>query len=148
MKMKKFMLLCATSALAIPSVASAQSTGSVEMEKDTIVVTGTRTQAVGGVEVPNTSKAKEVLTSEFIQHQTPGQSVDDVINMLPGVSFQNNDPYGTSGGTLTIRGFDSTRISQTFDGIPLNDTGNYALFSGQQLDPELIEQVNVNLGTT
>ncbi|MDB5692045.1 MAG: TonB-dependent receptor, partial [Alphaproteobacteria bacterium] len=41
-----------------------------------------------------------------------------------------------------------TRISQTFDGIPLNDTGNYALFSGQQLDPELIEQVNVNLGTT
>ncbi|HJU25405.1 MAG TPA: TonB-dependent receptor, partial [Rhodanobacteraceae bacterium] len=67
---------------------------------------------------------------------------------LPGVSFQNNDPYGGSGGTMTIRGFDSSRISQTFDGLPLNDTGNYALFSQQQLDPELIDQVNVNLGTT
>ena len=41
-----------------------------------------------------------------------------------------------------------SRISQTFDGLPLNDTGNYALYSNQQLDPELIQQVNVNLGTT
>src|SRR5688500_20384331 len=49
---------------------------------------------------------------------------------------------------MTIRGFDNTRISQTFDGVPLNDSGNYALFSNQQLDPELIEQVNVNLGST
>ncbi|MEI9926858.1 MAG: TonB-dependent receptor plug domain-containing protein [Sphingomonas sp.] len=34
-------------------------------------------------------------------------------------------PFGSAGGTLTIRGFDSSRISLTFDGIPLNDTGNY-----------------------
>src|SRR3546814_16561834 len=68
--------------------------------------------------------------------------------MLPGVSFQNNDPFGSAGGTLTIRWFANSRISQTFDGIPLNDSGNYALYSNQQLDPELIEQVNVNLGST
>src|SRR5207253_720049 len=43
---------------------------------------------------------------------------------------------------------DSTRISLTFDGIQLNDSGNYAIFSNQQVDPELIEQVNVNLGST
>ncbi|MEA3030099.1 MAG: iron complex outerrane recepter protein [Sphingomonadales bacterium] len=146
--MKKFILLCATSALAIPSVASAQSTGTVEMEKDTIVVTGTRTRAVGGVETPNTSKTREVLNSEFIQHQTPGQSINETINQLPGVSFTNNDPFGSAGGTLVIRGFDNSRISETFDGIPLNDTGNYALFSNQLLDPELIEQVNVSLGST
>src|SRR5579875_29056 len=146
--MKKFILLSAVSALAIPSAAFAQTTGEQQMDQQTIVVTGSRTQAVDGVQVPKTTKAKEVLNSQFIQHQTPGQSVDDVINMLPGVSFQNNDPYGTSGGTLTIRGFDNTRISQTFDGLPLNDTGNYSLYSGEQLDPELISQVNVNLGTT
>jgi iron complex outermembrane receptor protein len=146
--MKKHILLGAASALAIPAAAFAQSTGSQQFDQGAIVVTGTRAAAVAGVEVPKTTKAKEVLTSEFIQRQTPGQSIDDVINMLPGVSFQNNDPYGTSGGTLTIRGFDNTRISQTFDGLPLNDSGNYALFSGEQLDPELIDQVNVNLGTT
>ncbi|HMI19270.1 MAG TPA: TonB-dependent receptor [Sphingomonas sp.] len=145
--MKKLLVGCALSALAASS-AYAQSTGSVDFQQKDIVITGTRTKSVDGVQVPNTAKAKGVLDSTFIQRQTPGQSVDDIINMLPGVSFQNNDPYGASGGTLTIRGFDASRISQTFDGIPLNDTGNYALYSNQQLDPELIDQVSVNLGTT
>src|SRR5688572_12413057 len=84
----------------------------------------------------------------MISRQNPGQTILDTINLVPGVSFQNNDAYGSGGGTLTIRGFASDRISLTFDGVPLNDSGNYAIYSGQQLDPELIEQVNVNLGTT
>ncbi len=134
-------------ALAIPGIAFAQSTGTIDNE--TIVVTAGRTdQGVGGIVAPETSKAKSVLTQEFLARQTPGQTVNDIINQLPGVSFQNNDPFGSAGGTLTIRGFDGSRISQTFDGIPLNDTGNYAIYSNQQLDPELIEQVNVNLGST
>jgi iron complex outermembrane receptor protein len=146
--MKKIALLCASSALVMPGMAFAQSTGSIEFEEEAIVVTGARTTAVGGVEAPDTSKTREVLTSEFIQRQNPGQSINETINNLPGVSFQNNDPFGSAGGTLTIRGFDNSRISETFDGIPLNDTGNYALFSNQLLDPEIIEQVNVSLGST
>jgi iron complex outermembrane receptor protein len=146
--MRKFTLLCATSALVIPAAAFAQSTGTTDMEKDTIVVTGTRTKAVGGVEVPPTTKTREVLNSEFIQRQVPGQSINEVINQLPGVSFTNNDPFGSAGGTLIIRGFDNSRIAETFDGMPLNDTGNYAIFSNQMLDSELIEQVNVSLGST
>ena len=146
--MKKIALLCASTAFVMPGMALAQSTGSIEFEEEAIVVTGTRERDIAGVETPDTSKTRAVLNSEFIQHQTPGQSINDTINHLPGVSFQNNDPYGSGGGTLTIRGFDATRISQTFDGVPLNDSGNYALYSNQQLDPELIEQVNVSLGST
>lgn len=140
----------AFAALIIPASAYAQSSGTIDSEENVeIVVTGTRANnGVNGIVVPDTSKAKGVLTQDFIQRQAPGQSVNDIINQLPGVSFQNNDPFGSSGGTLTIRGFDSSRISQTFDGVPLNDSGNYAIYSNQQLDPELIEQVNVNLGTT
>jgi len=144
---KKFALLCSTAFL-LPEVALAQSTGSVDFEKDTIIVTGTRAREVGGVQAPDTAKPKVVLTQEMIARQNPGQTILDTINLVPGVSFQNNDAYGSSGGTLTIRGFDSSRISLTFDGIPLNDSGNYAIYSNQQLDPELIDQVNVNLGTT
>ena len=132
----------------MPTAAFAQSTGSQDFEKEAIIVTGTRTQQVGGVQAPDTPKAKAVLTQEMIARQNPGQSILDTVNLVPGVSFQNNDAYGSSGGTLTIRGFDSSRVSLTFDGIPLNDSGNYAIFSNQQLDPELIEQVNVNLGST
>jgi iron complex outermembrane receptor protein len=146
--MRKLTLLCATSALVMPAAAFAQSTGTADMEKETIVVTGTRTKAVGGVEVPPTTKTREVLNSDFIQRQVPGQSINEVINQLPGVSFTNNDPFGSAGGTLIIRGFDSSRIAETFDGMPLNDTGNYAIFSNQMLDSELIERVNVSLGST
>ncbi|WP_136162018.1 TonB-dependent receptor [Sphingomonas flavalba] len=145
----KMYYLCgvALAALTMPAAAGAQSTGSVDFDNE-IVVTAITSRDVGGVVVPDTSKAKAVLTQEFIQRQVPGQTVNDIINQLPGVSFQNNDPFGSAGGKMFIRGFDNSRISQTFDGIPLNDSGNYALYSNQQLDPELIEQVNVNLGST
>jgi iron complex outermembrane receptor protein len=144
---KKLILLCST-AIALPTAAFAQSTGSQDFENEAIIVTGTRTQEVGGVQAPDTAKAKAVLTQEMIGRQNPGQTILDTINLVPGVSFQNNDAYGSGGGTLTIRGFAGDRISLTFDGVPLNDSGNYAIYSNQQLDPELIEQVNVNLGTT
>jgi iron complex outermembrane receptor protein len=128
--------------------AFAQSTGSQDFENE-IIVTGSRSsQGIAGVITPDTTKAKVVLTQEFIARQSPGQTVNDLINQLPGVSFQNNDPFGSAGGKMSIRGFDNTRINQTFDGIPLNDSGNYALYSNQQLDSELIDQVNVNLGST
>jgi iron complex outermembrane receptor protein len=144
---KKQLLLCSTAMVMFPTAAFAQSTGSVEFEK-TIVVTGTRVQEVGGIQTPDAPKAKAVLTQEIIARSGPGQTVLDTINVVPGVSFQNNDGYGNSGGTLTMRGFDATRISYTLDGIQLNDSGNYSIYSNFSIDPELIEQVNVNLGST
>jgi len=153
----KFRYTLAVSAVALSvcsfsNAAFAQSTGSIEVddeEVEAIVVTGTRAeQGVNGVVVPDATKPRAVLTEEFIATQTSGQSILNTINQVPGVNFTNSDAYGSSGGNLRIRGFDGNRISLTFDGFPLNDTGNYAIFSNQQLDPELIYSVNVNLGTT
>ncbi|HEX8625384.1 MAG TPA: TonB-dependent receptor [Allosphingosinicella sp.] len=146
--MKKLSLLWATTALVMPVTAFAQSTGSQDFEEEEIVITGTRNQEVGGIQAPDTSKAKAALTSEVIARQNPGQTILDTINLIPGVSFQNNDAYGSSGGTLNIRGFSADRVSLTVDGIPLNDSGNYAVYPNQQFDPEIIGEVNVGLGTT
>ena len=134
---------------ALPGAAYAQSSGSVDFNKE-IVVTATNStvQNVAGIAAPDTAKAKAVLTQENLARQNPGQTVLDSINQIPSVNFQNNDAYGSAGGTLNIRGFSSDRVSLTFDGVPLNDSGNYAIFSNQQVDPEIIDQVNVNLGTT
>ena len=133
-------------ALAIPGVAFAQSTGTQDAE--TIVVTGSRAQGIAGVELPDTPKAQTVLGNTYLQTQAAGQSIVNAINVVPSVNFTDNDPYGSSGGNVRIRGFDGNRISLTFDGMPLNDTGNYAIFSNQQLDAEIIDSVNVNQGTT
>jgi iron complex outermembrane recepter protein len=128
----RYFLAASATALSVAAVsttaAHAQSTGSIDFEEE-IVVTATKSPSeVAGVQVPDATKAKAVLTQEFIERQNPGQTILDTINQIPGVSFQNNDAYGSAGGTLTIRGFDSTRISLTFDGVPLNDSGNYSIF--------------------
>ncbi len=149
----KFKYLLAASVVSTASAmvaapASAQSTGSVDFDESVIIVSGARNTDVGGVEIPDTPKAKQVLDEEIIRRQRPGQTVNDIVNLVPGVSFQNNDPWGSSGGSFTIRGFDDSRISQTLDGLPLNDSGNYALYTNQQVDPEILEEINVNLGVT
>ena len=142
----------AFAALGCPVSAYAQSTGTIDADASRdadIVVSGSREKPdVNGIRTPDTPKAKAVLTQELIERRTPGQTILDTINLVPGVNFTNSDPYGGSGGQLRIRGFDGNRISLTFDGIPLNDSGNYAIYSNQQLDPELIEEVNVNFGAT
>ncbi|MET1755569.1 TonB-dependent receptor [Novosphingobium sp. RD2P27] len=148
----RVLLANATSTLAIgigfvAAPACAQSTGSADFE-NTIIVTGNRTGEVAGIRIPDSPKAKVQIGQEIISAQRAGQSVNEIINLVPGVSFTNNDPWGSSGGSFTIRGFNSDRISQTFDGIPLNDSGNYAIYTNQQVDAELIESVNVNLGST
>ena len=130
----------------MPAAAYAQSTGTVTTEE--IIITGTRSRNVGGVQVPDTTKAKAVISKELIEHQAAGQTILNVVNLVPSVNFTNSDPYGSSGGNIRIRGFDGNRISLTFDGLPLNDSGNYAIFSNQQLDPELVDQINVGLGVT
>ena len=145
---KTTLLLCSTAAI-FPTAAYAQSTGTVETEKDTIVITGTRAQkGTDGVVIQDSTKAKGLITQEYIAKQSPGQTLLATINYIPGVNFTQNDPYGSSGGNLRIRGFDGNRVSVTFDGVPLNDSGNYAIFPNQLLDPELVEQINVNLGAT
>jgi len=148
----KFRHILAASAATLPvallsTPAFAQSTGSQDFE-DAIVVTGSVSRDVGGVVVPETPKAKVTLDQEIIMRQRPGQTINDTLNLVPGVSFTNNDPWGSLGGSFTIRGFSSDRISQTVDGIPLNDSGNYALYTNQMLDPEIIESATVSLGST
>jgi len=126
--------------------ALAQSTGTDAIEE--VVVTGVKTRVIGMVGEQTAPKSRVSISSDYLATQTPGQSVFQSINQIPGVNFTNNDGFGTSGGNLRIRGFDGSRVSVTFDGVPLNDSGNYALFTNQMLDPELVDRVDVNLGTT
>jgi len=130
-------------------VSYAQSTGTVEAENlAEVVVTGRRVRALAGVTDQNAAKSRISVTGETLQNYASGQTFLDSLNQVPGLNFTNNDAYGSSGGNLRLRGFDGARVSLTFDGIPLNDTGNYAVYTNQQIDPELIEAVDVNLGTT
>lgn len=128
------------------SPAFAQSTGTQQIEK--VVVTGERQGIGGSIIKEQRPKTRSTVTQAYIGTQPAGQTVFQDINILPGVNFTNSDPYGSSGGNVRVRGFDGNRVSLTQDGIPLNDTGNYAIFTNQMIDPEYIERATVNTGTT
>ena len=149
---KNKLAFVATSALVgsmmLASTAYAQSTGTTEVEAVVITATAGQPNIDGVITAESAPKAKATIDQEFIATQPTGQTILQSLNLTPGLNFTNNDPYGSSGGNVRLRGFDGPRISLTFDGIPLNDTGNYAIYTNQQLDPELISKASVNMGTT
>ncbi|MFL5297476.1 MAG: TonB-dependent receptor [Phenylobacterium sp.] len=143
--------LCATTALAtgllIATGALAQSTGSSTIEE--LVVTGANgPKSMDGIVEQTAPKTKTTIDQTFIAKQMPGQTIAETLNVVPGYNFTNNDPYGNSGGNIRLRSFDGARISLQWDGIQLNDSGNYAIFTNQVGDSEIISSAEVSQGTT
>ncbi len=128
--------------------AMAQSTASTEL--DQVVITAqTGPKTVGGmINAETVAKSRTTVSQEYLATQVPGQTVIQSLNILvPGLNFTNNDPYGSSGGNLRLHGFDGNRVALTFDGMPLNDTGNYATYTNQLPDSEIIASATVNTGS-
>lgn len=149
---KKFnVILLASTALAgsllLASAAAAQSTAGAVSE---VVVTGRRTaiNTAGLATQVNEAKDESIVSQEFIKTQVPGANFAQLINLLPGVSYSTEDPYGFNSGDLRIHGFDGNHVAVVLDGAPLNDTGNYAVYPGEYLIGELIDHITVNIGSS
>jgi iron complex outermembrane receptor protein len=134
--------------LMMAGTAYAQSTGTQAVEGIESVTVTAETEISGIMKPITVPKERSTITQDFINTQPAGQSVFDSLNKVPGYNFTNNDPYGNSGGNVRIHGFDGNHISFTWDGMPLNDTGNYAIFTNQVADNEIIGTASVNQGTT
>jgi iron complex outermembrane receptor protein len=153
MRFSKKLLGYSVSSLALlaltSGVAYGQSTGTQEVEKvEKVTVTGDRRGTNGQIIKEQRPKTRSTVTQDYLNTQPGGQTVFQSLNLVPGVNFTNSDPYGSSGGNVRVRGFDGNRVSLTVDGIPLNDTGNYAIFTNQMVDPEYLARATVNTGTT
>ena len=74
----------------------------------------------------------------------PGASVQKSLNMLPGVMAQSIDALGLNeqSMTLQVRGFSTTHLGYTLDGMPLGD-GAYNNYNGLTISRALISE---NLG--
>ena len=127
--------------------ALAQSTGTQEVDALVVTSAGGPRNLDGIVTAQNGPKSRSVVNQEYLATQGAGQTVIQSLNLIPGLNFTSNDPYGSSGGNIRLHGLDGAHIGLLIDGVPLNDAGNYAIYTNQQLDPELIEQANVNTGS-
>ena len=76
--------------------------------------------------------------------QPPGTSVQKVLNFLPGVMAQSIDALGVNeqSQSLQVRGFSTTHLGYTLDGMPLGD-GAYNNYNGLTISRALISD---NLG--
>jgi iron complex outermembrane receptor protein len=148
----KKLALAATTAIfcgAAATAAFAQSTGSNTVSE--IVVTGKHNADVGGlVTQQEAPKTREIVTQAYISTQPAGMNALADLNLIPGVNYTGDDPYGMAGsaGHFSIRGIKGANIGEMVDGVPLNDAGNYAIYPGELVDPEVIANVNVITGST
>lgn len=152
MKHAKLFALATTaiaSGMAFAPAAFAQSTGTETVQE--LVVTSHKTQSVDGLVTEQEGpKTREIISQQYISTQTAGQNPIADLNLIPGVSYTQDDPYGMSGsaGHISIRGIHSSLIAELVDGVPLNDAGNYAIYPGELIDSEVISNVNVITGST
>ena len=74
----------------------------------------------------------------------PGTSVQKALNFLPGVMAQSIDALGVNEQSLSlqVRGFNTTHLGYTLDGMPLGD-GAYNNYNGLTISRALISE---NLG--
>jgi iron complex outermembrane receptor protein len=95
------------------------------------------------VSVIGSGEARQVqrITRENLDILPPGTSLQKTLNLLPGVNAQSADALGTNeqSMTLSLRGFNSTRLGYTLDGVPLGD-GAYNNYNGLTINRALISE--------
>ena len=150
MKLNKSIILASTAfaGLAVATGVFAQSTATQDLDAPTqeVVIRGNKT--TGPIRRESGPKAKATIDQGTISKSSAGQTITETLNLVPGYNFTNNDAFGSSGGNVMMRGLDGARISLTVDGTQLNDSGNYAIYSNQQMESELICSATVQTGAT
>jgi iron complex outermembrane recepter protein len=104
------------------------------------------TAAADDIVVVGTGETRSVLTlvPANLDSLPPGTSVQKALNFLPGVMAQSIDALGTNEQSLSlqVRGFNTTHLGYTLDGMPLGD-GAYNNYNGLTISRALISE---NLG--
>jgi iron complex outermembrane receptor protein len=92
-------------------------------------------------------KERSTVSKAAIDHQPASANIYQLMSRLPGVNSYSTDATGLFGGTMSIRGFNSDEIGVTVAGVPINDSGNYAVYPNELIDSENLLEVDVNQGS-
>ena len=98
------------------------------------------------------TRGSNAVGQRELTERTAGTTALKVLEKLPGVNVQSSDPWGQYewANRVTIRGFQTQQIGQTFDGLPLGDMsyGNFnGLGIGRAVDPENLAAAGVAQGS-
>ncbi|MFA6139922.1 MAG: TonB-dependent receptor plug domain-containing protein, partial [Hyphomicrobium sp.] len=92
-------------------------------------------------------KSRSTVTRDAIDKMAPTANPYQMINLLPGVVQSSVDDTGLNGGNIRLRGFNSDHVGMTIEGMPVNDSGNYALYPQEYVDAANMAQVSIAQGS-
>jgi iron complex outermembrane receptor protein len=115
--------------------------------KAEVVITGKKL-GMGLMVTEDAPKARSTITAEELEKQRPTGNAYEALEMLPAVNSFNYDATGLFGGGLTLRGFNSDQIGATINGVPVNDSGSFAVYPQEYVDQENTCSETVTQGST
>lgn len=93
--------------------------------------------------VKGRSTVTKAASEKNLATGTPYQA----LALLPGINTYSYDATGLFGGGLTVRGFNSDQLGFTVNGVPVNDSGNYAVYPQEYVDQENVCTQSVTQGS-
>ena len=93
-------------------------------------------------------KSVSTVSKDYIQKQSPATSPFMLVQLLPGAVVSEVDPWGLSGGSLTLRGLDQTEMAFIWEGTPIADVGVYTTYPSEFADGENLEDLTLQQGSS
>ncbi|TBU95791.1 TonB-dependent receptor [Stutzerimonas kirkiae] len=93
------------------------------------------------------AKSRSTVTREALEKMSPTGNGIDKLKYTPGLNVSSDDSSGLSGFNFSMRGMQSDQVGVTMDGIPINDSGNYALYPNLLGDPDNLAEVFATQGS-
>ncbi|MFZ6693740.1 TonB-dependent receptor [Undibacterium sp. SXout20W] len=115
--------------------AEATQTNNDPVDSKQVTITGKKV-GMGLMVQENAPKARSTITAEELAKQRPTGNAYEALELMPAVNSYNYDATGLFGGGLTLRGFNSDQIGATINGVPVNDSGNFAVYPQEFVDQE------------
>lgn len=131
------MAVAMTAAQAMAQTAEAPRAKDDAVRIGSIVITGAGDRlGTGQMLNEDTAKSRSTVTKAATEKDLATSNTYQALSLLPGVNTFNHDATGLFGGGITIRGFNSDQLGFTINGVPVNDSGNYAVFPQEYTDQE------------
>ena len=92
--------------------------------------------------------ARSSVSRAAIEQRSSLSNPFQLLDLLPGVNTFSPDAVGLYGSSLRVRGFSGEQLAVTLDGVPMNDPGNFAVYPHEMTDPENLQEVIVNQGSS
>ncbi|KHT16808.1 TonB-dependent receptor family protein [Pectobacterium carotovorum] len=96
----------------------------------------------------DSAKSRSTVTKNALDKMPAAGNAIDKLKYTAGLNVSSNDASGLSGVSYTMRGMSADQVGLSSDGIPVNDSGDYAVYPNGMGDPENLEQIFVTQGSS